>query len=52
VSFIEPDLEQDEITVTYDPARVTTARLLAIVVEQGFESAIRPTRPTASKPTP
>ncbi len=45
MSFIEPDLERDEITVTYDPAQVTTTRLLKIVVEQGFESAIRPTRP-------
>ena len=42
MSFIEPDLDKDQITVTYDPARVTTARLLEVVDEQGFEGVIRP----------
>ena len=42
MSFIEPDLERDRIIVTYDPARVTTARLLQVVDEQGFEEVETP----------
>ena len=52
MSFIEPDLERDQITVTFDPMRVTTARLLEIVGEQGFEGTIRAAGPMASPPAP
>ena len=39
---MEADLKNDRLRVRYDPARVSVARLLEVIGEQGFEGKVLP----------